>query len=56
MSNSIKSQSNLSGLLENISDVFFRYIIYPEYKLDYISPSVFELTGYTQEEFYANPF
>ena len=56
MSDNFKSQNNLSGLLENLSDVLFKYTVYPEYKIEYISPSVFELTGYTQEEFYSDPF
>jgi two-component system sporulation sensor kinase C len=34
--------------------VIYRYRILPEVKFEYVSPSVFAVTGYTSEEFYAD--
>lgn len=37
---------------EKVKDIVFRITIYPKRVLDYISPSVEEITGYTVEELY----
>lgn len=43
------------ALVEQGHDVFFRYRLTPSPGLDYISPSVVELTGYPVEAFVADP-
>jgi PAS domain S-box-containing protein len=50
------SIEKLRRIFESISEVVFHYTLSPEFKLDYISPSVLELTGYTQQEFYEDNF
>nr|WP_092074507.1 PAS domain-containing sensor histidine kinase [Dendrosporobacter quercicolus]NSL49103.1 PAS domain-containing protein [Dendrosporobacter quercicolus DSM 1736]SDM99492.1 Signal transduction histidine kinase [Dendrosporobacter quercicolus] len=42
-------------LAENASDVIFRCKIRPVFAFDYISPSVFKLTGFYPREFYKSP-
>lgn len=42
-------------LAENAHDIVFRYSLVPEYKIEYISPSVKEITGYSQKEMYDKP-
>jgi PAS domain S-box-containing protein len=42
-------------LIENARDVIFRISIRPEFSIDYLSPSIELLTGFTQDQFYANP-
>lgn len=41
-------------LAENAADIIYSYQILPEAKLEYISPSVLTLTGYSPEEYYAD--
>ncbi|MEG6584258.1 ATP-binding protein [Dendrosporobacter sp. 1207_IL3150] len=41
-------------LAENAADVIYSYQILTESKIEYISPSVLEITGYSPEEFYAD--
>ncbi len=41
-------------LAENAVDIIYSYQVSPEEKLDYISPSVLTVTGYSTEEYYAN--
>lgn len=41
--------------VENAQDIIYRYEIYPERGFTFISPSVEKITGYKQEEFYADP-
>jgi len=41
-------------LTENAVDVIYRYRILPEAKFEYVSPSVFAVTGYTSDDFYAD--
>src|SRR3954462_3826453 len=45
----------LAALLERIPDVVWRYRLLPEPGVEYVSPSVFALTGYTPADHYANP-
>src|SRR3954447_22993860 len=45
----------LAALLERIPDVVWRYRLLPEPGFEYVSPSVFALTGYTPADHYANP-
>src|SRR5436305_13449339 len=42
-------------LSENTRDLVYRYRLRPQPGFDYISPSANVLTGYTPEEFYADP-
>ena len=50
------SEERFRLLAENAQDVIFRFIIKNNLPLDfdYISPSVFEITGYTPDEIYRN--
>ncbi|AIF51662.1 ATP-binding protein [Pelosinus sp. UFO1] len=41
-------------LAENAVDVIYRFRILPEVKFEYVSPSVFAVTGYTSENFYTD--
>lgn len=41
-------------LAENAADVIYSLQIFPKAKIDYISPSVMHLTGYSPEEYYTN--
>lgn len=47
-----KSEKRFRLLAENARDVIFRYGIEPEFNLEYISPSVERITGYSLETFY----
>ena len=49
------SEERFRLLAENARDTIYRYRIKPNPGLDYVSPSVVMLTGYTPEEYYANP-
>lgn len=42
-------------LAENAIDVIYRYNLMPQSYMEYISPAVLSTTGYTPEEFYADP-
>ncbi|MDD2554366.1 MAG: CHASE4 domain-containing protein, partial [Desulfotomaculaceae bacterium] len=42
-------------LAENAQDIIYRYRYLPKQGFEYISPSVAGITGYTPEEFYADP-
>jgi len=42
-------------LAENAQDVIFRFVLSPPH-YEYLSSSMFHLTGYTPEEFYADPY
>ncbi|HMM22232.1 MAG TPA: ATP-binding protein [Selenomonadales bacterium] len=50
----IKKEQRFRLLDENSKDIIFRYSLNPIPKIDYISPSVTVITGYTPEEFYQN--
>lgn len=45
----------LSALLERCPDIVWRYRVVPDRGFDYVSPSVFALTGYTPADHYADP-
>ena len=42
-------------LAENAVDIVYRYKLLPKAHFDYISPSIFTVTGYSDQEFYSNP-
>ncbi|MDF2636418.1 MAG: multi-sensor signal transduction histidine kinase [Pelosinus sp.] len=41
-------------LAENAADIIYSYQIFPKTKIEYISPSVLTITGYSPEEYYAD--
>lgn len=47
--------AQLVGLLERVPDIVWRYRLQPTPGFEYVSPSVFALTGYTPREHYADP-
>jgi two-component system sporulation sensor kinase C len=50
----IDKEAQYRFLMENAIDVIYYYRLPPVAKLDYISPAIFPLTGYTSEEYYAD--
>jgi PAS domain S-box-containing protein len=50
-----ESEKLFRYLADNASDVVFKLTFIPERKFEYISPSCEAISGYTQEEFYADP-
>lgn len=50
-----ESENRLSRLVENLADVVYRVRLRPRIAYEYLSPSVTAMTGYTPEEYYANP-
>ncbi len=48
-------EDELNALLERIPDIIWRVRLLPEQAFEYVSPSVFALTGYTPAEHYADP-
>jgi PAS domain S-box-containing protein/putative nucleotidyltransferase with HDIG domain len=52
----LQRSENLFRLLaENAGDMIYRIMLSPEQKMEYISPAVSEIIGYTAEEIYQNP-
>lgn len=47
--------SELVALLERVPDIVWRYRVAPTAGFEYVSASVFAVTGYTPAEHYANP-
>ncbi len=52
----LKSEARFRMLAENALDIVYRYSFFPENKYEYVSPSIYVLTGYSPEEFYADPY
>jgi PAS domain S-box-containing protein len=50
-----RSEERFRLLTENAADVVYRYRLLPELELEYISPAVTAVGGYTPEEHYADP-
>lgn len=50
-----RSEARFRRLAENAPDVIYRYRIAPQPGFDYISPAVTQVSGYTPEEYYADP-
>ena len=42
-------------LVENSDIIFYRFLLKPEIKFEYVSSSLFSITGYTPEEHYKEP-
>lgn len=51
-----QNEEKFRMLAENAMDVIYRYTILPQPRYEYISPSVFKMSGYTPEDFYKDPF
>ena len=52
---SVLDTSQLLALFDRVPDIVWRYRLPPEARFEYVSPSVFALTGYTPAEHYADP-
>jgi len=52
--NLINKEARYRFLMENAIDVIYYYRLLPIARLDYISPAIFPITGYTSEEYYAD--
>jgi len=50
-----ESEARFRRLAENAQDVVSRYNLTPLPGFEYVSPAMITLTGYTPEEYYANP-
>lgn len=51
-----ESEEKFRMLAENAMDVVYRFVLHPIAHYEYVSPSIFALSGYTPEEFYKDPF
>lgn len=55
--NSLKRNEKIFRLLtENSRDIIYLYTTRPDSCFEYISPNVTQIMGYTQKEFYENPY
>lgn len=50
-----ESEGRFRLLAENARDVVYRLQLAPDFKFEYVSPALYSLTGYTPEEYYADP-
>ena len=50
----VKKEAQYRLLAENAVDVIYHYQLLPETNIEYISPSVLAITGYSPEEYYAD--
>jgi two-component system, cell cycle sensor histidine kinase and response regulator CckA len=50
-----ESEARYRRLTDNAQDLIYRIHISPELRLEYVSPSVTAITGFTPEEHYADP-
>jgi PAS domain S-box-containing protein len=56
MQSAIRESEQLLRLIAtSAKDAIFRQRIHPDLQYEYISPAVFDLTGYSPEEFYGDP-
>ena len=44
------------NLAENSKDLIYRILLHPEMKFEYVNPAATELTGYTPQEHYNDPY
>ena len=52
----IESEEKYRLLTENAQDLIYRIELLPQQKFSYVSPSATEITGFTPEEHYADPY
>lgn len=50
-----ESEARFRRLAENAPDIIFRYRLKPTPGFEYVSPAVTRISGYTPEEYYADP-
>jgi len=50
-----ESEARFRRLAENAQDMIYRFRLQPSPGFDYVSPAANRMTGYTAEEFYADP-
>jgi PAS domain S-box-containing protein len=50
-----RSEERFRLLAENSLDVIYQCTLQPEFRFDYINPAIRSVTGYTPEDFYADP-
>lgn len=50
-----ESEERFRLLAEQAHDIVYHYQIYPTPKIDYISPAVTDITGFTPEDYYNDP-
>ncbi len=50
-----ESEARFRRLAENAQDIIYRISLHPDTRLEYVSPAVARITGYTPEELYADP-
>ncbi len=50
----LESKKMFQMLTENAKDFIYRYQLSPSKGFEYVSPSITDVTGYTQDEFYSN--
>jgi PAS domain S-box-containing protein len=50
-----ESEEKFRMLAENALDVVYRFGLRPIARYEYVSPSIYNVSGYTPEEFYADP-
>ena len=50
-----RSEASFRLLAQNARDMIFRYRLEPEARFEYVSPSSTSISGYTPEEYYADP-
>lgn len=50
-----ESEERFRRLADNAPDIIYRYRVIPTRGFEYISPAVTAITGYTPEEYYADP-
>jgi PAS domain S-box-containing protein len=50
------SEEKFRMLAENAQDIIFKFSLLPKPRYEYVSPSIYHISGYTPEEFYADPF
>jgi PAS domain S-box-containing protein len=51
----MESEKRFRRILENASDVIYRYRVAPNPGFDYISPAIFDVAGYSPAAFYEDP-
>lgn len=52
----LRKDDELRRLAEGARDVIFRFELTPAIRTSYMSPAIAEITGYSPEEFYADPY